>query len=133
MSEKTKKVRAAPRKSPKPAKEEIKKPVGHLMPATVSTRHGTGMIVRAGKGFSMGELSAINLSAKLAGRWSVPRDFRRRSVLEPNVQSLKNWFAAPHHKPAALPAEPVPEPKPVAEAKPAKKRTVRKKKGAAPA
>ncbi len=124
MSGKPKKTRTLAKKEPKLARQEIKKPSGHIPIATVISRHGTGMINRAGKGFSMGELSSADLPVNLAGNWGVPRDFRRRSVLEPNVQSLKKWFTVHHTKVEAAP------PEPAGEAKPTKKRATRKKKAA---
>ncbi len=130
MSVKPKKSRPGPRKrteaKPKTAvRQEIKKPTGHVPKANVISRHGVGMITRAGKGFSIGELSAASLPANLAGEWGVPTDFRRRSVLEQNVEALKKWHTAPSHKVESTPPRKIPE------EKPAKKRPPRKKKGAA--
>ncbi len=121
MSEKPKKSRAASKKAPKPARQEIKKPSGHVPTATVSARHDATMILRHGQGFSLGELSEADLPVNLAGKWGVPRDFRRRTVLDPNVNSLKKWFTVHHQKVEAPPQVAV------AEGKPAKKRATRKK------
>jgi ribosomal protein L13E len=126
LSAKVKRAKSAPKKESKPARQEIKKPAGKVPGATVSARHGIVMIQRSGKGFSMGELASVGLPMKLAGRWGVPRDFRRRSILEPNVQSLKKWSAGSHRRSEA-PA-PAPALQPAAEEKPVKKRAARKKK-----
>ncbi len=128
MSSKPKKGKAVAKKQAeekpvKPVRQEIKKPGGRVPRATVSSRHGFGIIARAGKGFSRGELTGASLTARLAGKWRVPTDFRRRSVLDPNVQALKKWFTAQPHKVETATPEPVMEEKPV------KKRAVRKKKG----
>ena len=69
------------------------RPEGRAPQAMVEARHGTGMITRAGRGFSLGELSGGGLTPGLAARWGVRVDARRRSVLEGNVGSLRAWHA----------------------------------------
>ena len=69
------------------------KPSGRAPLATVETRHGTEMITRPGRGFSLGELSGGGLTPNLAARWGLRIDVRRRSVLDGNVSSLKAWHA----------------------------------------
>jgi hypothetical protein len=54
-------------------------------------RHGTGMVTRSGKGFSMGELAEANIIPRMASKWGARLDGRRRSVIQANVTSLKNW------------------------------------------
>ncbi len=128
MSAKPKKSRSATKKqaeakSAEVVRHEVDKPSGHVPKANVISRHGVGTITRAAKGFSMGELSRVSLPANLAGRWGVPTDFRRRSVLERNVEALKKWHTAPYHKAEAAPAATK------AEERPVKKRAPRKKRG----
>ncbi len=126
MSEKAKKkAKVAPKKDQKPARLEIKRPSGRVPTANVSSRKGTLIVLRGGKGFSRGELIGAELPFDLAGKWGVPRDVRRRSVLEPNVGSLKKWFSPPRREPEAPHPERTPGEKPV------KKRAARKKKTAA--
>jgi len=89
----------SPKQTKKPkAKAEAKaEPEGPRRPsvkapeAVVSSRHGTVMIMRLGRGFSIGELSGAGLAPRLASNWGARIDYRRRSVLEPNVASLKSW------------------------------------------
>jgi len=78
-------------------KAEAKKPEGPRRPAAkapeavVSTRHGTAMVTRLGRGFSLGELSGAGLAPRLASDWGARIDYRRRSVLESNVALLRGW------------------------------------------
>jgi ribosomal protein L13E len=67
------------------------RPSGRAPTPTVLARHGIGMVIRTGKGFSNGELSEANIVSRLASEWGVRLDGRRRSVLESNVASLKSW------------------------------------------
>jgi ribosomal protein L13E len=67
------------------------RPSGRAPTANVLARRGKGMITRAGKGFSIGELSEANIVPRLAWEWGARLDGRRRSVLDSNVQSLKSW------------------------------------------
>ena len=115
----SKKAKKAPSGSAEAAVLKIAPPSGRAPRAVVSARHGLGMVERAGKGFSSGELSKVGLSTALALRWKVPVDFRRRSSLDPNVAALKKWYTHPKK------AEAAPQPKP-AQAAPAK-RTAKKK------
>jgi ribosomal protein L13E len=75
-------------RAPRPAQP---RPAGRVPEAMVMSRHGTGMISRHGRGFSLGELAGAGLSPGLAARWGVMVDSRRRSVLEGNVSSLRGW------------------------------------------
>jgi hypothetical protein len=49
------------------------------------------MVTRAGKGFSIGELSEAKIVPRLASQWGARLDGRRRSVIQANVTSLKEW------------------------------------------
>ncbi len=97
------------------------KPAGRIPEASVSSRHGIGMITRKGRGFSNGELSGAGIPFNLARAWSVPVDARRRSVIDPNVAALKKWYGS----------APKPEPAPKPKAKPTqrapRKKTTKKK------
>jgi len=94
--------------------------------AMVNTRHAGGIIERAARGFSLGELSASALSFERAKKWRVPLDIRRRTALDGNVTRLTSWLhvvAKPKpEKPAvetAVKAKKQPEPeRPREEAKP---------------
>ena len=83
--------RAVERKS-KPKVSHVR-PSGRVPLAMVTARHGTGVIVRQGSGFSPGELSGSGLAPSLAAKWGVKVDQRRRSVLEGNVSALKSWHS----------------------------------------
>jgi len=61
----------------------------------VTSRHGTGVVTRHGRGFSIGELEGAGLTPGLALKWGVMIDTRRRSVIEANVSSLKGWGVHP--------------------------------------
>ncbi|MGD0478071.1 MAG: hypothetical protein ABSB29_07890 [Nitrososphaerales archaeon] len=118
----SKKVEPESKKAePKRVRSVFTKPKGNTPSAQVSSRHNTLMVERAGKGFSMGELAGASLPLRMARRWRVSTDPRRRSVLERNVQALKEWFTPPQRK-----EQPV-QPKVARKEEPAKKRTVRKK------
>ncbi len=87
-----------PRKKPeavltrtKAPKEARSHPVGKPPEAMVVARHETGVVTRQGRGFSMGELAEVGLAPRLASRWGLRLDFRRRSVLQGNVTLLKQW------------------------------------------
>ena len=108
--------------------------------AMVNTRHAGGMIERAARGFSLGELSASALSFERAKKWRVPLDIRRRTALDGNVTRLTSWLhvvAKPKpEKPTvetAVKAKKQPEPerpreeaKPVEVAKPKARRGLRR-------
>jgi ribosomal protein L13E len=76
------------------AKQAVR-PSGHAPKAMVFSRHGTGMISRRGRGFSHGELTGAGVESRMAARWGLRVDPNRRSVLEENVSSLKQWSAKP--------------------------------------
>jgi len=75
--------------------------------AMVNTRHAGGMIERAARGFSLGELSASALSFERAKKWRVPLDIRRRTALDGNVTRLTGWLQAAKPKPEKPTAETV--------------------------
>jgi large subunit ribosomal protein L13e len=84
------------------------KPTGKVPRALVVGRHGTGVVQRPGKGFSLGELSGVGLQSSLAAEWGLRVDGRRRSVHEGNVNLLKTWKPqAPPAKKAQKRVEPV--------------------------
>lgn len=92
MSSKPKKsASVAPKTSERPPREAPKRPSGRVPEAMVSSRHGTEMVTRPGRGFSFGEISGAGLAPRLATNWGVRIDARRRSVLDGNVDSLKGW------------------------------------------
>jgi ribosomal protein L13E len=67
------------------------RPSGHVPTPMVLSRHGEGMVSRQGRGFSLGELSGAGVAPRLASRWGVRVDSRRRSVIEGNVGLLRGW------------------------------------------
>ncbi len=91
MSSRSRKKPKAVSTRTKPQKKALPRPTGKPPEATVVARHGTGVVTRLGRGFSMGELAEVGLAPRLASRWGVRLDVRRRSVLERNVNSLKQW------------------------------------------
>ncbi|MDA4125361.1 MAG: ribosomal protein L13e [Thaumarchaeota archaeon] len=91
MSQKPKKTKSAAMKEPKPASPAANKPTGHSPTANVVSRHGEGLVTRAAKGFSKGEVSSSGIPLRLARKWGLPLDYRRRSILEANVTSVKDW------------------------------------------
>ena len=72
-------------------KDTLARPTGRAPVATVVARHGTGMVMRPGKGFSFGELAEANIVPRMAWKWGARLDGRRRSVIQTNVASLKDW------------------------------------------
>ena len=107
--------------------------------AMVNARHAGGMIERAARGFSLGELSASALSFERAKKWRVPLDIRRRTALDDNVTRLTSWLHVAKPKPeiptveAVVKAEksserekPKEEEKPVEVAKPKARRGLRR-------
>jgi ribosomal protein L13E len=82
-------------------KEAPSPPSGKAPEAWVSSRRRTEMVSRLGRGFSSGELSSAGLAPGLASKWGLRVDYRRRSVLEGNVKTLKGWGGqlAPPKKP----------------------------------
>ncbi len=100
MSSKPKKTEK--RKLPEvPVEEGPKRPAGRVPEAMVSSRNGTEMVTRQGRGFSLGELSGAGLARRMASEWGVRVDVRRRSVLDGNVSALRRWkvHPAPQRKP----------------------------------
>ncbi len=68
------------------------RPKGPPPIAMVNARHAGGMMERAARGFSLGELSASILSFERAKKWRVPLDVRRRTALDGNVTRLTSWL-----------------------------------------
>jgi len=75
------------------AKQTQVRPTGKPPEAVVVARHETGVVTREGRGFSMGELAEVGLAPRLASGWGLRLDVRRRSVLQGNVTSLRQWGA----------------------------------------
>jgi ribosomal protein L13E len=133
---KTRKVKEPKKEAKEIPKEVTKKlvvrPQGKAPFASVTSRHGTVMIARQGKGFSFGEIEGASLPLRLVGNWKVPLDSRRRSVSEENVAALRKWYVAPtevakqaHEKVAPVVAAPAvahPRPRRVPKKKPAAKK-----------
>ncbi len=132
----------------KPVKEHSEapaRPAGKAPVAMVESRHETGMVTRPGRGFSLGELSGAGVNPRLAASWGIRVDYRRRSVLDGNVKSLKGRGVpqpAKRAPPAAKRAEEEAvkvehvakkEPVKVKEQAEAKKETAKVKKAAKPA
>ena len=116
MSEKPKAKKREPKKKDEapPATGERKKvtwaaPQGSIPKAMVSARHDGEHIVRAGRGFSAGEIAQIGLSPRLARRWGVMLDSLRGSTLEPNVSALKKWFSGAKQVEVSVPSKPEPK------------------------
>ena len=102
VEEEVKKVEKAVVKEARKVEREVERkaprhqqprPSGRVPVATVRSRHGTTMITRPGRGFSLGELSGGGVPPGLAAKWGARIDSRRRSVLEGNVSALKAWHA----------------------------------------
>jgi ribosomal protein L13E len=71
------------------------RPKGVIPKALVAARHEGEMISRLGRGFSLGELGASQLPFRLARRWGLSLDLRRRTVLDGNVALIKGWWSGP--------------------------------------
>jgi ribosomal protein L13E len=84
IEQEVKKVEAKP-------KHSLASPSGKVPEAMVMSRHGTGMVSRHGRGFSLAELSAAGISPRTAAGWGAMVDPRRRSTLEWNLTALKTW------------------------------------------
>jgi ribosomal protein L13E len=84
------------------ARKTMGRPSGLLPLAKIQSRHGSALVTRAGRGFSMGELAAAGIPRNTAGKWGVQIDVRRRSSLEANVGALRTWTAAPPLKAARV-------------------------------
>ena len=74
-------------------KSQPPRPTGRAPGAMVMARRGSVMVTRAGRGFSLRELSGAGLAPRLAAKWGAQIDLRRRSVLDGNVGALKAWHA----------------------------------------
>ena len=106
VKKEVKRVEKAAHETPKRPKAKALGPTGKVPAASVLSRHGTEMIAREGRGFSIGELSGAGLTPRGAAEWGARVDYRRRSVIESNVSALKGWAARPA---AAAKAETEPE------------------------
>ena len=71
------------------------KPSSKAPEPVITSRHGTGLVTRQGRGFSVREVAEAGLTPRLATRWGLRLDLRRRSVVEGNVDSLKSWISHP--------------------------------------
>ena len=78
------------------------RPTGRTPVAMVVARHGTGIVTRQGRGFSLQELSEAGVEPRLAAKWGVWVDRRRRSTLVENVTSLSGWHARRGAAPKAV-------------------------------
>ena len=95
MSSRQKKAKGEKKQEAKTPEAKPLRPTGKAPDAMVTTSHGTGVVTRMAKGFSMGELAAAGLSPNLASAWGVKLDLRRRSMVDTNIASLKSWGAHP--------------------------------------
>jgi ribosomal protein L13E len=77
-------------------------PTGKIPVAMVVARHGAGTLTRQGKGFSLHELSEAGVEPRLAAKWGVWVDHRRRSTLVENVTSLSGWHSRRGAAPKAV-------------------------------
>ncbi|MGP8125616.1 MAG: hypothetical protein ACLQEQ_07105 [Nitrososphaerales archaeon] len=95
MSAPPKKKRVSGKKKeekPKRAvKEKVSKPTGAPPSASVEVRLNGRMMQRRARGYSPGEVGQAGLNSRLARRWGLVVDDRRRSALEGNVASLRKW------------------------------------------
>lgn len=89
-----KKVEGSAKKAGSP-KASLARPKGRAPEAMVMSRHGTAMVARRGRGFSLGEMSGAGIPPRMADAWGVSVDARRRSVIEANVSALKEWHSHP--------------------------------------
>ncbi len=94
MSSKPKKSKAG-NQEPRAERVPQSRPAGKVPPALVTARHGIGTVTREGRGFSAGELQGAGIPSRLASRWGVRLDVRRRSVIQGNVDALKSWGSHP--------------------------------------
>jgi ribosomal protein L13E len=94
-----------------PAKPVVKAKPAELGPtpsAVIASRHLDSIHPRPGRGFSFGELTSAGVELNVAKRQSLSLDIRRRSVVEGNVEALKQWLKT------SMPAKPAGEPVAVA-------------------
>ncbi len=132
MSEKAAKKKALAKEPSKKKPEKVESEAGtaktedraaKMAPApeaSVLSRYEGRMHERHAKGFSFGELAAAGLTFTIARRIGVPVDIRRRSSLDGNVATLKEWHVPAPKKPKE-PKEPKVEKKAKATKKAPKK------------
>ncbi|MDG6929537.1 MAG: hypothetical protein JRN29_05820 [Nitrososphaerota archaeon] len=77
--------------APKHQKVKEPSPAGKAPTAAVYSRHGSLMISREGRGFSVGEISGAGLAPGRVSEWGARVDYRRRSVIDSNVSALRSW------------------------------------------
>ncbi len=95
-----KKVSKQPKvsKAEKPAKVEAvpeeKKtiPAGPIPVPVVNARHEGSAIQRRARGYSRAEMTTAGINPISAGRWNVPVDIRRKTLLPENAEKLKGWL-----------------------------------------
>jgi ribosomal protein L13E len=92
---------------PKPSVKAEPVVLGPPPKATIATRHIDSLHERPARGFSFGELASAGVPLNAARREGLSLDIRRRSVVEGNVDALKEWFKSPAAKPASKTGEPV--------------------------
>lgn len=93
MSKGTKKQKVGIGK-PVAKQPRMARPSGRPPLASVASRHGSAVITRLARGFSMGELAEAGVPRNLALRWGLQIDIRRRGTLQPNVTMLRSWASA---------------------------------------
>lgn len=93
MSAPSKKKKTGGKKEREPIERRIMKPAVAPPSALVQVKHDGVMMERRAAGYSLGEAAQAGLDVKLARRWGLRVDDRRRSVLGGNVSSLKKWAA----------------------------------------
>jgi len=91
LSSKPKKSKAEKKAATPKVKTAPARPTGKIPEVMVVSRHGTDTITRLGRGFSNAELASAGLEPRLASRWGLILDPRRRSVIKTNVESLSAW------------------------------------------
>jgi ribosomal protein L13E len=75
----------------KPAIKVERVELGPAPSPVVAARHLDSMHERPGRGFSFAELTSAGVELNLARREGLSVDVRRRSVVEGNVDALKQW------------------------------------------
>jgi ribosomal protein L13E len=98
LSSPSKKKRVSGKKkgeeSKRTVKQNVSRPTRAPPFATVEVRHDGTMRQRQARGFSLGEVAQAGLSVGLARKWGLRVDDTRRSALEGNVASLKEWSSS---------------------------------------
>lgn len=79
------------RESRHTTKKKTAKPHGSPPFALAEVRHGGRMMQRRVRGYSLGEVIGADLNLRLARKWGLMVDVRRKSLLEGNVALLKKW------------------------------------------